>query len=60
MIKKLYAKDVIDLWGKRLDDENIISEIFDYFEFDCLLRCYVDLKVLCIICVKNANMFEVV
>ena len=42
MIKKLYAKDVIDLWGKRLDDENIISEIFDYFEFDCLLRCYVD------------------
>ena len=42
MIKKLYAKDVIDLWGKRLDDENIISEIFDYFQFDCLLRRYVD------------------
>lgn len=31
-----------DLWGNRLDDDNIISEIFDYFEFDCLLRCYVD------------------
>lgn len=42
MVRKLYAKDVVDLWGTRLDDDNIISEIFDYFEFDCLLRCYVN------------------
>ena len=42
MVKNKTVKGVAKLFGERLTDENIISDIFDYMRFDCSARSFID------------------
>ena len=42
MIKKQSAEDIAKILTENSDDKNIISELFDYLEFNGRIRCFVD------------------
>ncbi|MBP3436423.1 MAG: helix-turn-helix domain-containing protein [Clostridia bacterium] len=41
MGKILTSKKIAALFAKRLEEDNLISDVFDYLGFDCTLRCYI-------------------
>ena len=42
MKKKQTAKDIARLFEEKIGDDNLISEIFDYLQFDCKIRAFID------------------
>ena len=42
MKKKQTAKDIARLFEEKIGDDNLISDIFDYLQFDCKIRAFID------------------
>lgn len=42
MKKKQTAKDIAQLFEEKIGDDNLISDIFDYLQFDCKIRAFID------------------
>ena len=46
MRKKQDTKEIVQIFKDKLDDSNLISDLFDYLEFDCQTRAFVNPSVL--------------
>lgn len=42
MKKKQTAKDIARLFQEKIGDANLISDVFDYLQFDCKIRAFID------------------
>lgn len=42
MQKRQKAKEIARLFEDKICDTNLISDIFDYLQFDCKIRAFID------------------
>ena len=42
MTKKQGAKEIAQLFEKRIGDDNLIFDIFDYLQLNCTVRAFID------------------
>ena len=42
MKKKQTAKEIARLFEEKISDANLISDIFDYLQFDCKIGAFID------------------
>ena len=42
MYKSTLSRKIAEKFSDKINDENVIYEVFDYLGFDCSTRCYVD------------------
>ena len=45
-MQELTDKKIIEQFKDKINDENVISDIFDYLEFDCKIRSFIDSSAL--------------
>lgn len=45
-MKKYTSKEIVRLFSDKIDDCNLISEIFYYLHFDCKIRTFIDYEQL--------------
>ena len=36
------AKEIAKIFEKKIDDPNLISDLFEYLQFDCRIRVFID------------------
>ncbi len=41
-MKKQTSREIARLFADKIEDSNLISELFDYLQFDCKIRTYID------------------